>query len=121
MYRVLSTSRNVRLLLERNSILALAGFSVVSPKRPEEAPLLASQESVDAVVIGHSVDSTTRKNIITDLRRLCPGCLICFVYAAPETEGERLADVSLDVTKGPEPLIVFLEDRLPGKSPATQL
>ena|ERR1700751_2665144 len=121
MYRVLSISRNVRLLLERNSILALAGFSVVSPKQPEDAPLLASQEAVDAVVIGHSVDSATRKNIIADLRRLCPGCLVCFVYATPETEGEPLADVSLDVTKGPEPLIVFLEDRLPKKVPATQL
>jgi len=117
MYRVLSISRNVRLLLDRNSILALAGFSVISPKRPEEAPLLASQETVDAVVIGHSVDSATRKMLIKELRRLCPGCLICFVYAAPESEGEPLADVSLDVTKGPEPLIVFLEDRLP-KSPS---
>jgi hypothetical protein len=121
MYRVLSTSRNVRLLLDRNSVLALAGFSVVSPKRPEEAPLLASQEAVDAVVIGHSVDSKTRKGIITELRRLCPGCLICFVYAAPDDGKEPLADVSLDVTKGPEPLIMFLEDRLPKKSPATQL
>jgi len=121
MYRVLSTSRNVRLLLDRNSGLALAGFSVVSPKRPEEAPLLASQEAVDAVVIGHSVDSKTRKQIITELRRLSLGCLICFVYAAPDTEGEPLADVSLDVTKGPEPLIVFLEDRLRKKRPAMQL
>src|SRR5579863_9633021 len=109
MYRVLSISRNVRLLLDRNSVLALAGFSVVSPKHPEQAPLLASQEAVDAVVIGHSVDSTTRKTIISELRRLCPGCLVCFVYAAPETEGEPLADASLDVTTGPEALILFLE------------
>jgi hypothetical protein len=120
MYRVLSTSRNVRLLLSRNSVLALAGFSVISPKSPEAAPLLASQESVDAVVIGHSVDSKTRKKIIAELRRLCPDCLICFVYQQPDNGKEPLADVSLDVTKGPEPLILFLQERLPRENSATQ-
>jgi hypothetical protein len=85
MYRILSTSRNVRLLLERNSILAVAGFSVISPRYPEQTPLLAAQEQVDAVIIGHSVDPFVRKSIIRDLRRVCPGCVICFVYAAPET------------------------------------
>lgn len=121
MYRVLSISRNVRLLLARNSILALAGFSVVSPKTPEEAPLLASQEAVDAVLIGHSVDSEMRKNVIAELRRLCPGCLICFVYEKPDEGKEPLADASVDVTDGPEPLIRLLEGSLPREKPATQL
>ena len=113
MYRVLSTSRNVQLLLERNNVLALAGFNVISPRRPDESVTLAASEDVDAVVIGHSVDADTRKAIIADLRRVCPGCLICFVYAAPETKGEPLADVSLDVSQGPEPLVAYLKDRLP--------
>ena len=94
MYRILSISRNVRLLLSRNNTLALAGFSVVSPKHLEQAPLLAGQEAVDAVVIGHSVDSKTRQKIITELRRLCPGCLICFVYEKPDEGTESLADIS---------------------------
>lgn len=111
----------MRLLLSRNSVLALAGFSVISPKSPEEAPLLASREQVDAVVIGHSVDSETRKRIIAELRRLCPACLICFVYELPDEGKEPLADVSLDVTKGPDALVNFLEERLPRKNPSTQI
>jgi len=113
MYRVLSTSRNVRLLLSRNNVLALAGFSVISPKHPEQSAILAAQENVDAVVIGHSIDAELRKSIIAELRVACPQCLICFVYEAPDTSGEPLADVSLDVTNGPEPLIVALQERLP--------
>ena len=113
MYRILSTSRNVRLLLERNSVLAMAGFSVISPKTPEQAPALAAQEHVDAVIIGHSIDAELRRSLISELRRVCPGCVICFVYQAPDTQGEPLADISLDVTKGPDPLIVALQEKLP--------
>jgi len=113
MYRVLTTSRNVRQLLERNDLLAMAGLSVISPKNPEQAPALAAQEEVDAVIIGHSVDRSVRKAIIEELRNVSPECLICFVYATPDGGGEPLADVSLDVTNGPEPLIRFLQDRLP--------
>ena len=115
MYRILSTSRNVHLLLSRNNSLAMAGFSVISPKQPEDAPQLASHEQVDAVVIGHSVDAVTRKKLIFELRRLCPGCLICFVYVSPDTGEEPLADFSLDVTKGPEALIMALQERLPSR------
>ncbi len=78
--------------------------------------MLASHEDVDAVVIGHSVDADTRKTLITELRRVRPGCLICFVYEKPDEGTEPLSDVSLDVTKGPEPLITFLQDRLPRTS-----
>ena len=109
------------LLLSRNSVLALAGFSVISPKTPEETPLLASHENVDAVVIGHSVDPELRKKIIAELRDLSPGCLICFVYVLPSEKTEPLADVSLDVTNGPEPLILFLQEQLPREQPSTQL
>ena len=113
MYRVLSISRNVGLLLSRNDILAMAGFSVVSPRHPEQAAELAAQEEVDAVIIGHSVDPLLRKSLIKQLRRIRPSCIICFVYVAPDSEGEPLADISLDVTTGPEPLILTLQDRLP--------
>ncbi len=113
MYRILSISENVRLLLARNDILAVAGFSVISPKHPEQAVMLAAREQVDGVVIGHSVESRVRAWLIRDLRRVCPNCVICFVYAAPEKTGEPLADISVDVTGGPEPLITALQDRLP--------
>jgi hypothetical protein len=116
MYRVLSISRNVRLLLSRNDVLAVAGFSVISPKNPEEGPPLAAQREVDAVVIGHSIPARLRKSLITELRHLCPNCVICFVYAAPDTTGEPLADVSLDVTDGPESLIAAPQERLPRRN-----
>jgi hypothetical protein len=106
-------------LLDRNSVLALAGFSVISPKYPEQTPSLAAQEKVDAVIIGHSVDPFIRKSIIRDLRSTCPRCVICFVYAAPETKGESLADASLDVTDGPKALIRLLQERLPRNTRAS--
>ena len=115
MYRVLSISRNVRLLLSRNHVLALAGFSVMSPREPEQAAALAAQQAVDAVIIGHSIMGRQRKSIIHDVRRVCPQCLIGFVFVAPDVQGEPLADFSLDVTQGPEPLITALLERLPPK------
>ncbi len=113
MYRVLSTSRNTSLLLSRNDVLAMAGFSVISPKYPEQAPSLAAQQNVDAVVIGHSVEPPLRREIIAAVRDMSPQCVICFVFAAPDTEGEPLADASLDVTHGVEPLVLALQLRLP--------
>ena len=112
MYRVLSISRNVRLLLSRNNVLATAGFSVISLINPEEAPVFAAQQQIDAVVIGHSVSSAVRKSLITVLRHLCPSCVVCFVYAASRATEEPLADVSLDVTSGSEPLLMALQERL---------
>ena len=113
MYRILSISRNVRLLLSRNDAISLAGFSVITPRHPEQAAILASQERVDAVVIGHSIEPSLRKSVIDEVRAICPGCLVCYVYTAPDTSGEPLADVSLDVTRGTEPLITYLQKQLP--------
>lgn len=113
MYRILSISRNVGLLLSRNDAISLAGFSVISPRHPEQAAILASQERVDAVVIGHSIEPSLRNAVIGELRIVCPGCLVCYVYTVPETRGEPLADVSLDVTAGNEPLIAYLQEQLP--------
>jgi hypothetical protein len=112
MYRILSISENVRLLITRNDALAIAGFSVVSPKTPEEAPLIAGEREPDAAIIGHSVEPEKRKTIIPEIRRHCPDCLIVFVYVAPETAMEPLADVSLDVTDSAEPLIKALQEKL---------
>lgn len=90
MYRVLSTSRNVRLLLERNDILALAGVNVISPRHPDEAVMLAAREDVDAVVIGHSVDADTRKAIIADLRRVRPALPYLLRVCSAGNEGRAV-------------------------------
>jgi hypothetical protein len=112
MYTILSVSRNTGLLLQRNDALAIAGFRVISPREPEEAPYLATQQRVHAVVIGHSVEAPSRAVLIEALRRVCPVCPLIFVYTYPQTEGEPLADASLDVTRGTGPLIEILIDRL---------
>ena len=113
MYRILSVSRNTSLLLRRNDALAMAGFSVVSPKTPGEAPFLAMQRNVDAIVIGHSVLPSERAVAIQAVRRVCPACVVIFVYLADESQPEALADVSIDVTHGAEVLISELQTRLP--------
>jgi hypothetical protein len=112
-FKILSVSRNTRRLIERNDILALSGFRVVSPRTPEEAPFLAVQQNVDAVVIGHSVEGARRTAIVEAIRRLCPECMIVFVYRRPNDADEPLADVSVDVTDGPELLVNELRTRLP--------
>jgi hypothetical protein len=116
MYSVLSISQNTRLLLERNDTLAMAGFRVISPRIPEQAPILAVQQDVDAIIVGHSVED--RGPLIEVLRRVCPGCLIVFVYTAPMKTGEPLADISVDVTHGNNPLIAALQERLPREAAA---
>ncbi len=117
MYNILSVSRNTRLLLSRNDTLALAGFRVVSPRTPEEAPFLALQQDVDAVIIGHSVESDVRKTLIYAIRHLCPNCLIYFVFIG-EYQEEPLADASIDVTTGNDPLVRELQRKLPRRTAA---
>lgn len=112
MYRILSVSRNVRLLITRNDALAIAGFSVVSPRSPQEAPLILAQQQIDAVVIGHSVEALVRKQLIRAIRKLSPKIPILFVYAAPQTTGEPMADISIDVTQGPQSLIAAMQERV---------
>ncbi len=112
MYRILSTSENERLLLTRNEALGLAGFTVVSPRCPEQAPLLAAERDVNAIIIGHSVKPDARKTIIQVIRRLLPKCLVVFVYVSPEVASEPLADLTVDVSEGLAPLIHALQESL---------
>ena len=118
MYRILSVSRNVSLLLQRNDALAIAGFRVFSPKRPEDAPMLLDQQAADAVVIGHSVLAKQRRTLIRQIRERRPGVPIFFVYAAPEKAGEPLADLSIDVTPGPQLLVQAIQQWLMGRQVA---
>ncbi len=112
MYHILSVSRNVRLLITRNDALAIAGYSVVSPRNPSDAPLILSQQQIDAVVIGHSVEPLLRKQLIAAIRKLKHKMPIFFVYTAPQTTGEPLADISIDVTAGPQALIAAMQERI---------
>jgi hypothetical protein len=108
LYTILSVSRDHRLLLQRNERIALAGFRVVSPRFPEHAHFLAATEDADVVVLGNSVVSEVRAQIIKRIRRLSPRCGIIFVFVGAEQQ-EPLADISIDVTTGDEPLVHALE------------
>ncbi len=113
MFTIVSVSRDTRQLIERNDTLALSGFRVISPRTPDEAPLLAVQQNVDAVVLGHSVEGAQRRAIIDSIRRVSPECLIVFAYTRPNGQpDEPLADASIDVTHGSEPLLNVLQTRL---------
>lgn len=100
MYRIVSVSNNLRLLINRNDALAVAGYTVISPRVPRETPLLLQREGADAVVIGHSISPEERRRLIRAIRAAKPGIPIVFVYQKPEGTPEPHADVSLDVTKG---------------------
>src|ERR1700687_3718421 len=53
--RLLSVSRSTPLLIGRNDMLAIAGYSVSSPREPLDAILLLQHDDYLAVLIGHSV------------------------------------------------------------------
>ncbi len=118
MLRVLTVSRKRGLLLTRNDALALAGFSVVSPRTPEEAPSLLNERPFDAVLIGDSVPPPERRKLIGEVRRRFPQTLICYIRALPDASEEPLADISVDESHGPEPMIAALTARLRGRERA---
>jgi hypothetical protein len=110
--RILSISSNIGLLLTRNDLLAVAGYSVASPRRPEDAVVLFAAQPFDIVLIGHSVAPAVRKRIIHELRgvRHVP---ILYVYTDRTRGQEPLADACIDVAAGdPEPLLLAIEQQL---------
>lgn len=107
--RVLSISANAGLLITRNDILAVAGYSVASPRHPEDAALLFSTAHFNAVLIGDSVAPPVRVSIIRQLRELGPGVPIIYVYADVTRSTEALADECVNVSGDPEPLVNAIE------------
>jgi len=102
-------------LAARNDALAVAGYSVASPKDPQDATLLFSQEPFEAVIIGHSVEPELRKGLIKALRGMAPNIPILFVYQGAEGK-ELLAGVtSVDTAENPVGVVVAL-DKLLGRS-----
>ncbi len=106
--RILSISNNVALLITRNDALAVAGYSVASPRHPEDAPLLFRQEPFDAVLIGDSVPPPVRRQIIKELHEHDESVPIIYVFADPRRDKEPHADMCVDVTRDPEELLKAL-------------
>ena len=107
--RILTVSHNLSLLLLRNDSLAIAGHTVVSPRRSEDVPLLLLQQPIDAMVIGHSVLPAERQPLIQAVRRLRSSMPIIFVYTKPDPGAEPMADQCIDVTEGSGPLVAALD------------
>lgn len=79
MRRLLTISKNrAAALAKRNDALALAGFSVVTPRTPTEAPSLLNEREFDAVLIGDSVGPEERRTLIGEIRDRHPSSLVCF-------------------------------------------
>ncbi len=112
MARILSVSSGTHLLVTRNVVLAAAGYCVSSPKVPEDAPSLLAEGNFRAVIIGDSLVPESRKQIILALRDANSSIPIIFVSASPDSGDEPLADVSVDVSGGPLPLVRALDTRL---------
>ena len=113
--RILSISNNPGLLLTRNDMLAVAGYSVASPRHPEDAHLLMESEPFDAVLIGDSVTPPARARIVTELRALRPQTPVLYVFANRERATEPAADQCVDVTGDPDGLLKALEMHIGGK------
>ncbi|HSE47667.1 MAG TPA: hypothetical protein VLA96_00505 [Terriglobales bacterium] len=109
--RILSISSNIGLLLTRNDLLAVAGYSVASPRRPQDAPILFSAEHFDAVLIGDSVPPRVRKELIEYFRRHSD-VPVLYVYADPRRPDEPLADECVDVSGDPQPLLRAIEHHI---------
>lgn len=85
---------------------------MISPRVPEEGPLLALQNTVEALVVGHSLEPSLRRDVIQAIRRIRPQCVVVFVYRDSDYPNEPLADVAVDVTKGSGALVEELRFRL---------
>ncbi|MBV9610122.1 MAG: MEDS domain-containing protein [Acidobacteria bacterium] len=112
--RILSVSTNTRMLITRNDTLAVAGYSVASPKEPEEAAFMLATQPFDIVVIADSVRQRKRAALIPALRAIRQDVPIVYVHAGEDPAVESLADLSVDVSSGPVALIAALQKRSPG-------
>ena len=110
--RILSVSTNTRLLITRNDTLAVAGYSVASPKEPEEAAFLLATQPFDVIVIADSVRRKNRVELIRALRAIRSDIPIVFVHTGNEAS-EPLADLSVDVSSGSMALIAALDRQNP--------
>ena len=102
--KILSVSRERSILLSRNGALAIAGFSVSSPRNPEEAIHILRSAKIDVIVLGHSIPKTERMALAAQFRSVKPGVPIIVLLEGKPEEGET-ADAFVPLRAGPEVLI----------------
>ncbi len=105
--RILSVSRDRTFLRPRNDALALAGFSVSSPRWPEEAVHILLHTDIDVIVLGHSIPKTERMALTAQFRALRPGVPVIVIFEEKPEEDET-ADAFVPVRASPEVLIAAI-------------
>ncbi len=102
--KILSVSRERGTMLARNDALAIAGFSVSSPKTPEEAIPILLTTDIDVILLGHSIPKAERKTLAAQFRALRPKVPIIVLFDEHPDEDEE-ADAFVPLRAGPEVLI----------------
>ena len=102
--RILSVSRDRTFLLPRNDALAIAGFSVSSPKEPAEAVHILLSTNIDVIVLGHSIPKSERMALTAQFRAVKPEVPVIVLFDEKPEEGES-ADAFVPVHAGPGVLI----------------
>lgn len=106
--RLLSVSRSTPLLIGRNDMLAIAGYSVSSPREPLDALILLQHEDFRAVLIGHSVLPEEAATIAAKASVLRIPVIFIFQgrVAPPDW-----ADIAVDNDSGMGRLMDFLDQK----------
>lgn len=69
--RILSVSYDSTLARTREMILSAAGLQVATYTDAEDAVQSCRRHSFDLIVIGHSIPLSERRDLLTQVRRLC--------------------------------------------------
>jgi hypothetical protein len=104
--KLLSVSRDTPLLIGRNDMLAIAGYSVSSPREPLDALLLLQQNDYLAALIGHSVFRDEAEVIAAKARD--QGIVTIFVYQGKVTVPDW-ADLAVENESGIGKLLNYLD------------
>jgi hypothetical protein len=105
--RLLSVSRSTQLLIGRNDMLAIAGYSVSSPREPLDAILLMQHDDFLAVLIGHTVRPDEAEAIAAKAKSLHIPAI--FIYPGGNLPAPAWADLSVDNDSGISRLLNFLD------------
>ncbi len=118
--KILSVSRDRAILIRRNDALAIAGFSVSSPRVPDESLHILLTTDIDIIILGHSIPRAERDSLSRAFRSMKPNVPIIVLYDG-QPDADEVADAFVPVREGPEVLIQAIQacladdSKLPGK------
>jgi DNA-binding response OmpR family regulator len=102
--RILNVSRDRAILLARNDALAVAGFSVVSPREPSEALQILATTNIDVIILGHSIPFEERGQLSREFHQISSNVPIIVLFKGVPEEREQ-ADAFVSIDEGSEVLI----------------